>query len=752
MPYFGDGFDYNNNQYGNDAGGGYVNHEVNEFDFTSTSNIDPALTAMNDFALPTANPLRQFQAPAPVPQYAPSFSSDMANWPRPPNPDACYHPSVGWYLPLGPTPAPSVGYASPAFASQPLNMNNQLPVLTPMAPLTSSFQAAVSDSAPPSMSTGQKRKAGATSPSRDNSRTRSQKRKYGPATYLDEQANKRAKGDNGAPSLSHRQSVSYGKSPASRKQTPEQRSVAKEAKAARAPCRTTEIGLSTKKIGQLNAAIVQSCVCPAARQAKANHVKRAPNAFFVFRSEYSAKWRAPKGKGKGKQNEVANVSAAAGLAWRALSAADKAPYEERARQEKEEHKLRHPDYQYDPSKGIEAKFGKPDCKCGAYQANTAEWRSNHGDDGPDPIQEAEENEDEDEDNITVARFKGPMTRSRSRSLSRSRSAQGGLIAPVAQLQQTPYFNQAAHHGQYDHDLPMTDAPLRTGFDDLFTADELAAQPQVHSDFDTGSAPLQGHSHSPTLRRSPRAGSKSTHYEAAPVAVDAAFWETFINEDLTIPAKPKSPSPKRRPSPITTTRKESIHSTIPKYRASDLRSAEMSTPSFDGPAARTRSKSVSVSPSSRKASSPKNSSRSPLGRKASTPKAPTPRTPPSRKTSGSSKASTPKTSPPKLPTVDERETSPINDNDSMFTSPTGEQETSPVNDNDSMFNAPTEGSRVGIPKSAASSKASPKTTTTTQSGLVLPKKAALASPVEKVASGRTTRSRSRESRGRSRKRS
>ncbi|KAF9467783.1 high mobility group box domain-containing protein [Collybia nuda] len=81
------------------------------------------------------------------------------------------------------------------------------------------------------------------------------------------------------------------------------------------------------------------------RGKKADHIPRPRNSFICFRSEfYKLKKKNPGGY---DQNEI---SKEAGRVWTLLTPAEKQPFEEMAKREKEDHQLRYPTYSYAPGK------------------------------------------------------------------------------------------------------------------------------------------------------------------------------------------------------------------------------------------------------------------------------------------------------------------------------------------------------------------------------------------------------------------
>lgn len=77
-------------------------------------------------------------------------------------------------------------------------------------------------------------------------------------------------------------------------------------------------------------------------------VPRPPNAFIVFRCEYSRMHAQEQREGEGSPVAEKTLSKRAGEAWKKLSAAEQEPYKVRAELAREEHAKRYPNYRYKP--------------------------------------------------------------------------------------------------------------------------------------------------------------------------------------------------------------------------------------------------------------------------------------------------------------------------------------------------------------------------------------------------------------------
>ncbi|KAH9914467.1 uncharacterized protein B0H18DRAFT_1108321 [Fomitopsis serialis] len=82
------------------------------------------------------------------------------------------------------------------------------------------------------------------------------------------------------------------------------------------------------------------------RERDPSWVPRPPNAFIIFRSEYSRK-HAQANRNNPPTPEK-TLSKRAAEAWKALSVQEKAPYKEKAEQERLDHAEKHPHYRYKP--------------------------------------------------------------------------------------------------------------------------------------------------------------------------------------------------------------------------------------------------------------------------------------------------------------------------------------------------------------------------------------------------------------------
>ncbi|KAI0078481.1 HMG-box, partial [Panus rudis PR-1116 ss-1] len=84
-----------------------------------------------------------------------------------------------------------------------------------------------------------------------------------------------------------------------------------------------------------------------------DHIPRPPNAFMIFRSQY---WQLEKLKSSAERDHR-EISRMAGIMWKAMSPAERAPFKQKADEVKRRHMLLYPDYKYSPvySKGKPAK-------------------------------------------------------------------------------------------------------------------------------------------------------------------------------------------------------------------------------------------------------------------------------------------------------------------------------------------------------------------------------------------------------------
>ncbi|KAG9019770.1 hypothetical protein FRB90_007913 [Tulasnella sp. 427] len=80
-----------------------------------------------------------------------------------------------------------------------------------------------------------------------------------------------------------------------------------------------------------------------AKKQPEGHIKRPKNAFILFRCHM-----VETGALNGVENDHRKISKIAGRIWNTLSKEQKAPYERQARDEKERHHQRYPDYRYSP--------------------------------------------------------------------------------------------------------------------------------------------------------------------------------------------------------------------------------------------------------------------------------------------------------------------------------------------------------------------------------------------------------------------
>jgi hypothetical protein len=431
-----------------------------------------------------------------------------------PPPGYAYDPALGWYLP----------------ASMPAQQ--QMSTLAPYnAPLV---VESIEKPEPSRPSTGKN------------------KRKYGPAVYGEQQAKRRAiEGDESGPRPVSRDSVDFHV--AGRK--------TKSGTASKPKKRAPKGGRSSR----LTAAELKNCRCPAADVIKDAHIRRPTNSFMLFRSDFSSE---VEGRKRGAGNPA--ISTTAGNEWAAHRTAKDETYVkycEMAAEKDRQHKLRYPNYKYDTSVMYQAKFGRPDCTCGAYAKNSAALLKKNGA-GPsinetDHNADIGENEDDDEEERNV--YVMPTTRSMSRSNSLA-------PAPIDQTIPFPFdFNLQ------DDSINVPDFGLSQNT--AVNSQWYAQQPDYTNTAENTYEP-------PVTRSSPRLVQQQ---QASGPFQDFSEDEAEADLDGDVEMSNTAPAPreKRRPSPITTSRNGSGSS--PKM--SDFVNI---SPESDGPASRTRSKSGSVS--------------------------------------------------------------------------------------------------------------------------------------------------------------
>ena len=482
------------NEVGFEDGSGFPNNTSNEFE-TSTplQNFGQAATSLfPDFPQESA-PMQQPYNPSPF-----DFTSNRATTTSAPPPGTHYHPDIGWY-----TPAPNPFGAAPMPAQHQTTTFNDVPV---------------AESTPSS------------GPSRPS--TNKNKRKYGPSVYGEEQAKRRATGDASVPRPVSGDSVDYHYQGRNTKQKSGTTSKPKK----RSPA--VEIAGRMKELKQ---ATLGRCRCPAAKAAVAQHISRPRNEFIIFRNDFSAEYRTSKDEKRGNANT--HISTAAGEKWKEIKQNMPdvlAEYRRRAAAEAKEHAEMYPDYAYQPLKLIQAKFGQPTCKCGAYNRNAAE------------LERLRKQAPTPENNFmaTIGGDTGkeddyvmPCTRSQSRANS---------LVVQAPIPQTTPFNF-----------------------DFSYVDESGNMPQF--DFSLQSQNYEGENAyvPPVTRRSTRIGQRANN-----LFVEVSDDEEESDEDEDVEMANTPPRKKHRPAPISTSRNAS------------LTMSDFANDGFDGPASRTRSKSVS----------------------------------------------------------------------------------------------------------------------------------------------------------------
>jgi hypothetical protein len=480
-------------------------------DFNAGNEFANTFLDGSDVSVPTFAPVNFAREPQEVvPMQQPFFPSPATltptqHLPAPP-PGLAYHPQVGWYYPVAmPSQLPPPGQFGmappPAFAPLPGPMYSQAPV--PQAPQIN---------AAPVAKTAKRPEAKAAS--------RGTKRKYGPSVYLEEQSKRRANGDDSAPRPVSRD-CDYGKHALA---APEQRPRALSGAAGAAG--------AAGAMKDMKTATIQHCRCSMANDVARAHIPRPRNGFIIFRVMFSSRWHVSKEKKRGNANP--NISIEAGKAWKDLGVKGQKKYKDQAAVEAAEHKLQYPHYHYNPKEKIQAKFGHPDCTCGAYQVNMIEFlRLKDG--GATPPNKFMGTESED----------GDYAAPRTRSVSRANSYQ----APTAQMMPNNDF-------EFSFESPNGEWAALQDFNNAAEEADVEQPPAKK-------------------RRSSRNNKKSVHY-ADNTGVDDEDGETT-----------STPTRKHRPSPISTSRKSSNSSQI-----SELNSADFKLTGNESVASRTRSKSMS----------------------------------------------------------------------------------------------------------------------------------------------------------------
>ena len=354
-----------------------------------------------------------------------------------------FHPAVGYYYPIPGAPIP--GFPSTGAFGTPLAF------AAPQAPIFS--QASVAPIVPaipfetvlpdvPAKRAQQKRALA------------SNKRKYGPAAFFEDQEH------------SKRRAVGGGNSPLPVKRDSDYSK------------KTQNASHAAVAMKEMNIATVMRCRCELGTSATEPHIPRPRNAFIIFRGDFSSRFRTSRDKKRGAAN--ADISKLAGQMWRSIGKKGQAEYQVRAAKEKEEHRKQYPNYHYTPMKKIQARFGLESCNCGAYETNMIELKRLR-DGGATPPNDfmASANKSEADD----GEYKAPRTR----SISRANSIQ----APTAQM------------ATYDLDADLS------GLD-------FSLEPQEDWNFEAlqalnNAVPDITAEQQPTTRRSSRSGKKAVHY-------------------------------------------------------------------------------------------------------------------------------------------------------------------------------------------------------------------------------------------------
>ncbi|KAK3057586.1 hypothetical protein LTR09_001770 [Extremus antarcticus] len=301
-------------------------------DATGNGYVDPTTAFDANMNQPYYGGMTAMPAPTPTGPYMPALPVIPQN----PMPDMSmgpsYKPVVGWYYPVIQAPAPM---ATPSAFGMP-----QVGFPPSAAPTASAVPSRVNTPA-----------QGAVGKRPNN------KRKYGPAAFLEERARTQDPSAQAQPTGD----AVYT-------------SAAKErADRANAQNHAAQgVGAWRKRD---RASIVQACVCTGKDAAK---IKRPRNAFIIYRSAQASKLFKELGR---KDNQ--NVSKLAGQAWKQESKEVKEQYHRLAEEEKARHKREHPEYQYQPGLTNKNRFGSQSCTCGAFAANMAALQAKKGEQGID---------------------------------------------------------------------------------------------------------------------------------------------------------------------------------------------------------------------------------------------------------------------------------------------------------------------------------------------------------------------------------
>jgi hypothetical protein len=473
--------------------------DLNGFDANGLYDMryDTSLTGMFNESGGFANtPFNEPQEPVSTQQpyntsdFAPTFDQAAPNLAPPLG--QLYHPEIGWYYPVqGP---------GPVLTQQP----------------TSTFTPY---SAPPVVEN-------TPTPEPTRPSTGKNKRKYGPGVYVEQQAKRRAIGDDNGPRPVSRESLDYHV-PAARKIKPMKGTASKTKK------RSTGV-----KVG-LKAATKLPCRCPDALAIyEKKKIPRPLNSWMVFRREFSAGRDTSEGEKRGTAHPV--ISREASVAWwnPEGKAERHAKYKTLAAAEKKAHEARYPDCSYKPGVDIKAKFGKPSCTCGAYAMNCAELERLGGT-APTPEHDsnAANGENDDEVEEIVEEEDDPYVMPTTRSMSRSNS-----LAP-APVGQTYDFS-------FDHNLDDG-----SGYIPYLGYQNESAQPQYNDQLNYTNVAESTYV-PPVTRRSTRIGQRAA----------SSIEETVVKEedhDGDSQMTDSAPRTKCRPSPIQAYQHERVQDWGPR---------------------------------------------------------------------------------------------------------------------------------------------------------------------------------------------
>jgi hypothetical protein len=221
----------------------------------------------------------------------------------------------------------------------------------------------------------------------------------------------------------------------------------------RKTAKTKTIGRPKKK-GQpaKKTSLAETCIC---RKGIADHVKRPPNMWFLYKSHLNDDL---KRRYKASKSDL-DFSQFCSRCWKDEDEATRQKYQDWAAHLLEEHLKEHPGYKYTPLSKEAAKFGTDQCTCGAFEKNMAKLELEEPSTPRRRRQSRVDKSPEHEVNYGVA----SLARKRKASVQEAlptpkrvtRSSRAPQAPTMSSYEQPAQFDPMVHYGQQ---VPMPTEP------------------------------------------------------------------------------------------------------------------------------------------------------------------------------------------------------------------------------------------------------------------------------------------------------